>query len=89
MAETLQRFLDSGGDHKALGNREELCEAVDRVTAYQLERELGEEQNCFIEGCQRDWNQLPAPDGPLTVGIDGDYVSELVPSIFGLRSERR
>jgi hypothetical protein len=50
-------------------------------TAERLERELGEEQNCFIEGCQRDWNQLPAPDGPLTVGIDGGYVSELVPSI--------
>ena len=30
--------------------------------AERLEQELGEEQNCFIEGCQRDWNQLPAPD---------------------------
>ena len=42
--------------------------------AERLEQELGEEQNCFIEGCQRDWNELPAPDGPLTVGIDGGYV---------------
>jgi hypothetical protein len=24
--------------------------------------------------CERDWNQLPPPDGPLTVGIDGGYV---------------
>src|SRR4029077_15150832 len=36
-----------------------------------LERELGDEQFCFIE-CGRD--ELPAPDGPLTVGIDGGYV---------------
>ena len=35
MAETLQRFLDSGGDRKALGNRDELRDALDRVTAYQ------------------------------------------------------
>ena len=34
MADSLQRFLDSGGDRKALGNREELCDAVDPVTAY-------------------------------------------------------
>ena len=34
MAESLQRFLDSGGDRKALGNRDELREALDRVTAY-------------------------------------------------------
>jgi hypothetical protein len=42
--------------------------------AERLEQELGEERDCFIEGCQRDWDQLPAPDGPLTVGIDGGYV---------------
>jgi len=28
----------------------------------------------FIEGCERDWEALPAPDEPLTVGIDGGYV---------------
>src|SRR5690349_13743934 len=42
--------------------------------AERLERELGDEQFCFIEGCQQSWDQLPAPDGPLTVGIDGGYV---------------
>jgi hypothetical protein len=42
--------------------------------AERLEQELGEERDCFIEGCQRDWDKLPAPDGPLTVGIDGGYV---------------
>jgi len=39
-----------------------------------LEGELGDEQPFFIEGCQRDWDALPRPDGPLTVGIDGGYV---------------
>jgi hypothetical protein len=42
--------------------------------AERLERELGEEQCCFIEGCQRDWDRLPPPDGPLTVGIDGGFI---------------
>jgi len=51
--------------------------AVDRHTqqvAERLENELGDEQPFFIEGCQRDWDALPRPDGPLTVGIDGGYV---------------
>lgn len=42
--------------------------------AERLEEGLGEEQDCFIEGCERDWDQLPAPDGPLTVGIDGGFI---------------
>jgi len=42
--------------------------------AERLEGELGDEQPFFIEGCQRDWDALPRPDGPLTVGIDGAYV---------------
>jgi hypothetical protein len=42
--------------------------------AERLEQELGEEQYCFIEGCERDEIELPMPDGPLTVGIDGGYV---------------
>ena len=49
--------------------RRHVCYVAER-----LERELGKEQDCFIEGCQRDWAKLPAPDGPLTVGIDGGYV---------------
>jgi len=39
-----------------------------------IDRELGKEQGVFIEGCQRDWENLPVPDGPLSVGIDGGYV---------------
>jgi hypothetical protein len=42
--------------------------------AERLEGELGEEQGVYIEGCPRDWGELPIPDGPLTVGIDGGYV---------------
>src|SRR5260370_14695699 len=42
--------------------------------AERLERELGEEQSCFIDGCQHDWDRLPPPDGPLTVGIDGGFI---------------
>ena len=42
--------------------------------AERLERELGDEQCCFIDGGQQSWDELPAPDGPLTVGIDGGYV---------------
>lgn len=42
--------------------------------AERLESELGGEQFMFIEGCQRDWAQLPRPEMPLTVGIDGGYV---------------
>jgi len=34
----------------------------------------GEEQGSFIDGCPREWGQLPAPNGPLTVGIDGGFV---------------
>jgi hypothetical protein len=46
---------------------------VQRV-AERAKGELGDEQFSFIEGCQRDWNQLPRPDPPLTVGLDGGYV---------------
>jgi hypothetical protein len=39
-----------------------------------LEGELGEEQVMFVEGCPRDWEALPEPNGRLVVGIDGGYV---------------
>ena len=42
--------------------------------AERLEDELGDEQVSFIEGCPREWGELPIPDGPMTVGIDGGYV---------------
>jgi hypothetical protein len=42
--------------------------------AERLEDELGDEQACFIDSCQREWDRLPIPDEPLSVGIDGGYV---------------
>jgi hypothetical protein len=45
-----------------------------RDVAERLEDELGAEQPHFVEGCQRDWDQLPRPDPPLNVGLDGGYV---------------
>jgi hypothetical protein len=44
--------------------------------AERCEAELGAEQWSFIEGCLRDWGNLPIPDGPITVGIDGGYVRD-------------
>jgi Plasmid pRiA4b ORF-3-like protein len=35
MAQAMRRFLDSDGDHQAIGDLDELREAVDRVKAYQ------------------------------------------------------
>jgi hypothetical protein len=42
--------------------------------AERMEQELGEERPSLIEGCEQDWEQLPIPDGPLTVGLDGGFV---------------
>lgn len=42
--------------------------------AERMENELGQERSCLIEGCEQDWEQLPIPDGPLTVGLDGGFV---------------
>ncbi|MBJ7605359.1 MAG: ISKra4 family transposase, partial [Candidatus Dormibacteraeota bacterium] len=45
-----------------------------QTTAQRLEDELGSEQAMFLEGCQREWDELPRPELPLTVGLDGGYV---------------
>src|SRR5262245_21485514 len=45
--------------------------------AERCEAELGEEHGSFIEGCPRDWGNLPMPDGPITVGIDGGVRARL------------
>ena len=42
--------------------------------AERLERESGEEQSSFIEGCPAQWYALPEPAAPLTVSLDGGYV---------------
>ena len=45
-----------------------------QASAERLEDELGPERPMFIDGCQADWDELPRPDLPLTVGLDGGYV---------------
>ena len=45
-----------------------------QATAQRLEDELGEERFSFIDTCQRDRENLPRPDLPLVVGLDGGYV---------------
>ena len=42
--------------------------------AERIESELGDEQYSFIDSCMREWESLPEPDPPLTVGIDGCYI---------------
>ena len=42
--------------------------------AERCEKVLGDEQGSFIDGCPRDWNRLPPPEGPITAGIDGGYL---------------
>ena len=39
-----------------------------------LESELGPEQSLCADGCQRDWDERPRPDLPVTVGLDGGYI---------------
>src|SRR4051812_18578878 len=68
-SELLQEVLPIDEPVPTFTLRQHVAEVAER-----LERELGDEQFCFIEGCQNRWDQLPAPDGPLTVGIDGGYV---------------
>lgn len=41
------------------------------TVAEKIENELGDEQYSFIDSCMWDWESLPEPDPPLTVGIDG------------------
>lgn len=69
-AETLlQEVLPLSGTVSVAG----IHRTVQKV-AKRLERELGPERPVFIDGCQRDWDKLPAPGPPLTVGLDGGYV---------------
>jgi hypothetical protein len=43
-------------------------------TAERLENELGEERFSFIDTCPAEWEELPRPDLPLVVTLDGGYV---------------
>jgi hypothetical protein len=68
-AELLAEVLPIGGDINAAGVYRNLQRVAER-----MEAELGEEKWQFIEGCQRDWDALPPPGPPLTVGLDGGFI---------------
>jgi hypothetical protein len=67
--ELLAELLPIGSEISRTTMRRELHRTAERI-----ESELGDEQFQFIEGCQRDWERLPPPAPPLTVGLDGGYV---------------
>jgi hypothetical protein len=59
MAEALRRWLDAEGDRHALGDLDELREAVDRVEAYQAfqpdrfdRRALNRQLRALAQGCE-------------------------------------
>jgi hypothetical protein len=59
----------------ALAHASTVRNHLHRVAA-RHESELGEERSCFIEGCPADWKDLPDPEGPIVVGINGGYVRD-------------
>jgi hypothetical protein len=68
-AKLLEEVLPMDASLNAFTIRQHIFEVAQR-----LEDQMGKEKPCFIDGCQQDWDRLPTPDGPLTVGIDGGYV---------------
>lgn len=42
--------------------------------AERIEEDLGEERFQYIDGYPYEWERLPKPSAPLTVGLDGGYV---------------
>jgi hypothetical protein len=42
--------------------------------AQQLDAEINEEKHYYANGCQAEIQELPYPDSPLTVGLDGGYI---------------
>jgi hypothetical protein len=69
VAPLLQDVLPIADTLSAVTIRNHLLE-----TAARMEAELGEEKPVLFEGSEEDWEQLPTPDGPMTVGIDGGFV---------------
>jgi hypothetical protein len=65
----LHEVLPIDRKHSAVTVRNHLLRAAERA-----EEALGEEQPMFLDGCQAQRQQLPIPDGPLSVGLDGAIV---------------
>src|SRR5512145_2664 len=68
-AHVLHDVLPLDPAYSAVTIRNHLLQAAQRQ-----EQELGSEQALFIDGCQATGAQLPLPDGPLAVGLDGAIV---------------
>ena len=67
-AKLLQDVLPISATQNAATVRNHLHKVAQRQ-----EDELVGQPDC-ISGCPRDWGNLPKPDKPLTVGIDGGYL---------------
>jgi len=68
-AKLLHEVLPIDQKHSAATVRNHTLQAARRS-----EQALGEERAMFVEGSQAERNQLPIPDGPLSVGLDGGIV---------------
>jgi hypothetical protein len=68
-AKMLQDVLPVGETENASTVRNHLQKIAKRK-----EKEL-EGKPEYISGCPRDWGNLPKPDKPITVGIDGGYLT--------------
>lgn len=64
----LEEVLPLGGELSTTALRRQVTAVADR-----LDDELRDIEPT-ITGCPADWERLPDPDGPLTVGLDGGYV---------------
>ena len=72
--ELLAELLPLGGALHATAVRRQV-----QAVAERLEGELGDERPASSKGCQRDRDELPRPDLPLVVGLDGGYVHSCHP----------
>lgn len=68
-AALLEEVLPFSGTISVAGVHRKVQEMAER-----LDGELGPERAAFIDGCQREWDEMPDPGPPLTVGLDGGYV---------------
>ncbi len=68
-ADLLQEVLPIGTTANASTIRNHLHKVARRCDA-----DLGTEQAGFIDGCPADWKELPIPEGPIVVGLDGGHV---------------
>jgi len=68
-ADLLQEVLPIGTTANASTIRNHLHKVAQRCDAG-----LGAEQSGFIDGCPADWKELPIPEGPIGVGLDGGHV---------------